>query len=93
LYFSRSPIPFLRGLAHEQWVNNHTFYRHIGMYGFRANMFPSLSSLPESAPEIAESLEQLRWLHNGFQIQTAITDIETVGIDTPEDLLKLTNNI
>lgn len=93
LYFSRSPIPFMRGKEQEHWVKNHTYYRHIGMYGFRATIFSFLTSLPESDNERAESLEQLRWLQNGFHIQTAITDIETVGIDTPEDLLKLTNNI
>jgi 3-deoxy-manno-octulosonate cytidylyltransferase (CMP-KDO synthetase) len=93
MYFSRSPIPFIRGLAPEQWINKHSYYRHIGMYAFRADVFSSLISLPESAYEVAESLEQLRWLHHGYSIQTALTDIETVGIDTPDDLLKLTNNV
>jgi len=92
LYFSRSPIPFLRGVPQENWTDSHNFYRHIGLYAFRAEVLKSILSLPAASCEIAESLEQLRWQYHGYSIYTAITEIETVGIDTPEDLLKLTNN-
>jgi 3-deoxy-manno-octulosonate cytidylyltransferase (CMP-KDO synthetase) len=92
LYFSRSPIPFLRGVPPEEWCRHYEFFRHIGLYAFRTAILKSVVNLPETPQEIAESLEQLRWLYNGYSIHTAITDIETVGIDAPEDLLKLTNN-
>lgn len=92
LYFSRSPIPYVRGTEQEFWAKEHSFYSHIGMYAFRTNTLSLLLRLSETAAEKAESLEQLRWLQHGFTIHTALTDIETVGIDTPEDLLKLTNN-
>ena len=92
LYFSRSPIPFLRGVSLEEWFRHYEFFRHIGLYAFRTAILKSIVKLPEAPQEVAESLEQLRWLFNGYSIHTAITDIETVGIDAPEDLLKLTNN-
>lgn len=86
LYFSRSVIPYLRGVEQVKWPSSHQFYTHIGMYAYRADVLARITSLPQSALEIAESLEQLRWLENGFTINTAVSDIETVGIDTPEDL-------
>jgi 3-deoxy-manno-octulosonate cytidylyltransferase (CMP-KDO synthetase) len=92
MYFSRSPIPYLRGIPQEDWVGNQDFYKHIGLYAYRATVLKQILNLPEAPPEVAESLEQLRWLYHGYSIHTAITDIETVGIDVPEDLLKLTNN-
>jgi 3-deoxy-manno-octulosonate cytidylyltransferase (CMP-KDO synthetase) len=92
LYFSRSPIPFLRGVPRESWFSSHEFYRHIGLYAFRSEVLKAIVRLPASTCEIAESLEQLRWLHHGYSIHTAVTEIETIGIDAPEDLLKLTNN-
>lgn len=92
LYFSRSPVPFLRGFPEKEWAGGHEFFRHIGLYAFRSDVFPSLVNLSESPAEVAESLEQLRWLHHGYRIMTALTDIETIGIDTPEELFKLTNN-
>jgi len=92
LYFSRSPIPYLRGIPQDAWPDKQDYYRHIGLYAFRSSILKPLLNLPPAPPEIAESLEQLRWLYNGFNIHTAITDIETIGIDVPEDLLKLTNN-
>lgn len=91
MYFSRSPIPYFRGILQENWLQNHDYYRHVGLYAFRTSILKTILDLPPSASELAESLEQLRWLHHGFKITTAITDIETVGIDVPADLLKLTN--
>lgn len=92
LLFSRSPIPYIRGKATETWLQNFTFYKHIGIYAYRTETLKKIASLPPAPPEIAESLEQLRWLWNGHQIYTDITDLETFGIDTPEDLSKLINN-
>jgi 3-deoxy-manno-octulosonate cytidylyltransferase (CMP-KDO synthetase) len=86
LYFSRSPLPHVRSTAAEEWLNKHVFYKHIGMYGYRTDVLAKITQLPVSTLERAESLEQLRWLENGYRIQTAVTDFETLGIDTPEDL-------
>ena len=86
IYFSRSVIPYLRGVEKEEWLKHHTFYKHIGMYAFRRNVLGEVTSLPQSKLELAESLEQLRWLENGYKIGVGISDVETVGIDTPEDL-------
>jgi 3-deoxy-manno-octulosonate cytidylyltransferase (CMP-KDO synthetase) len=92
LYFSRSPIPYFRGIPQDTWLNEQEYYRHIGLYAYRSSVLREVLNLPAAPPESAESLEQLRWLYHGYPIHTAITDIETVGIDVPEDLLKLTNN-
>jgi 3-deoxy-manno-octulosonate cytidylyltransferase (CMP-KDO synthetase) len=92
MYFSRSPIPYFRGIPQDAWFENHDYYKHIGLYAYRSSVLKTILSLPAAPPESAESLEQLRWLYHGYSIHTAITDIETVGIDVPEDLLKLTNN-
>ncbi|GAB3812641.1 hypothetical protein GCM10028895_03880 [Pontibacter rugosus] len=86
LYFSRQPIPYCRNIPSDIWHKQHTYYKHIGIYGYRADILEQITQLPPSALETAESLEQLRWLENGFRITTAITDHETIGIDTPEDL-------
>ena len=88
LYFSRSVIPYLRGVPREEWLARHTFYKHIGMYAFRREVLRRVTALPQSQLERAESLEQLRWLENGYRIGTGISDVETVGIDTPEDLAR-----
>lgn len=88
LYFSRSVIPYLRGKEREEWLQSHTYYKHIGLYAFRAEVLGKVTSLPQSSLEKAESLEQLRWLENGYRIGVAKSDVETVGIDTPEDLEK-----
>lgn len=88
LYFSRSVIPYLRGVPREEWLSKHTFYKHIGLYAFRSEALRQVTSLPQSPLEVAESLEQLRWLENGFRIGVGITASETVGIDTPEDLAR-----
>lgn len=88
LYFSRSVIPYLRGVPREEWLSRHTFYKHIGIYAFRADVLRAVTSLPQSPLELAESLEQLRWLENGYRIGVGISQVETVGIDTPEDLAR-----
>jgi 3-deoxy-manno-octulosonate cytidylyltransferase (CMP-KDO synthetase) len=88
LYFSRSPIPHIRNQSENEWLTNHTFYKHIGMYAYRRDILKQLTGLPVSSLERAESLEQLRWLENGFKISVTETQTETIGIDTPEDLQK-----
>ncbi|MCC8142615.1 MAG: 3-deoxy-manno-octulosonate cytidylyltransferase [Tannerellaceae bacterium] len=88
MYFSRSIIPYIRGKQHTEWLKEHTFYKHIGLYAYRADVLKEITSLPPSTLEQAESLEQLRWLENGYKIKTGITEVETVGIDTPEDMEK-----
>lgn len=92
LYFSRSPIPFVRNGKAGEWFKQHTFYKHIGIYGYRTEILKKLVQLEPSPLEKAESLEQLRWISNGYEVFAAVTDIETFGIDTPEDLSKLINN-
>lgn len=89
LYFSRQPIPFLRGLSPEVWLQHHTFYKHIGLYGFRRQALLKVAQLAPTPLERAESLEQLRWLEHGIKIAVGVTEWETVGIDAPEDLLKI----
>lgn len=89
MYFSRSPIPFVRGAEKSEWLKKHLFYKHIGIYGYRTEILLQLTKLIPGKLEIAESLEQLRWLENGYKIRTAFTSMETISIDTPEDLLKL----
>lgn len=86
LYFSRSPIPFIRGKEYNQWLAAYPFLKHIGLYAYRANVLREVTRLPQSSLELAESLEQLRWLQNGYRIKVGLTDVETVGIDTPDDL-------
>ena len=88
LYFSRSIIPYMRNISPEQWPDKHVYYKHIGMYGYRADILSQITQLPQSSLEIAESLEQLRWLQNGYTIKVGITTQETIGIDTPDDLQK-----
>ncbi|MFI3248401.1 MAG: 3-deoxy-manno-octulosonate cytidylyltransferase [Rikenellaceae bacterium] len=86
IYFSRSVIPYLRGVERSKWLESHLFYKHIGMYGFRAEALKKVTSLPCSSLERAESLEQLRWIENGYKIGVGVTNQQTIGIDTPEDL-------
>lgn len=88
LYFSRSPIPHIRNLNESLWPELHTFYKHIGMYAYREDILEKITHLSISSLEKAESLEQLRWLENGFTIRVAETARETIGVDTPEDLEK-----
>lgn len=86
LYFSRSVIPHLRNHPKEEWAKNHVYYKHIGLYAYRAEVLKEITTLPQSPLELAESLEQLRWIENGYKIKAGVTGIETIGIDTPEDL-------
>lgn len=91
LYFSRAPIPFLRQVNESQWTDQQAHYKHIGIYGFRADILRKVCHLAPSALENHESLEQLRWLENGLKIKLDLTGEESISIDTPEDLLKITN--
>lgn len=86
LYFSRSIIPYQRNADKQDWLAGHTYYKHIGLYAYRAEVLKEITSLPQSSLELAESLEQLRWLENGYTIKVGVTQAETIGIDTPEDL-------
>lgn len=88
-YFSRSPIPYLRNYPQSEWLNNHTFWKHIGIYAYRTDILQAITKLPQGNLEKAESLEQLRWLENGYQIKVAETQHESISIDTPEDLQTL----
>ncbi|MDR0873817.1 MAG: 3-deoxy-manno-octulosonate cytidylyltransferase [Prevotellaceae bacterium] len=88
MYFSRSIIPYKRGTDRNRWLEAHTYYKHIGMYAYRAEVLQEITQLPQSPLELAESLEQLRWLENGYRIKVGITQLETIGIDTPDDLEK-----
>lgn len=88
IYFSRSIIPYVRDAHHTEWLDKHTFYKHIGMYGYRSDILKEITRLPQSSLEKAESLEQLRWIENGYKIKVGYTDMETIGIDTPEDMEK-----
>ena len=86
LYFSRSVIPFIRGNEQQEWFGKFPFLKHLGIYAYRREVLHAITQLPQSSLEKAESLEQLRWLQNGFRIRVGETNVETVGIDTPEDL-------
>ena len=88
LYFSRSIIPYQRNADKQEWLAGHTYYKHIGLYAYRASVLKEITSLPQSSLEVAESLEQLRWLENGYTIKVGVTQVETIGIDTPEDLAR-----
>jgi 3-deoxy-manno-octulosonate cytidylyltransferase (CMP-KDO synthetase) len=86
MYFSRSVIPFVRGVDKANWLQEYPFLKHLGIYAYRKEVLHEITRLPQSSLEKAESLEQLRWLQNGYRIKVGITDVETVGIDTPDDL-------
>ncbi|MEL6589666.1 MAG: 3-deoxy-manno-octulosonate cytidylyltransferase [Bacteroidota bacterium] len=89
LYFSRAVIPPLRGTPESEWLQAHTYFQHIGLYAFRREVLPALSQLPPHPLELAESLEQLRWLANGWQIQCALGEEAGLAVDSPEDLARL----
>jgi 3-deoxy-manno-octulosonate cytidylyltransferase (CMP-KDO synthetase) len=91
VYFSRSIIPYIRGKQHTEWLHSHVFYKHIGIYAYQTEVLKAITTLPQSPLEKAESLEQLRWIENGYWIQAGITHEETIGIDTPEDMEKALN--
>ena len=86
LYFSRSVIPYIRGKERNEWFGEYPFLKHLGIYAYRREVLAEVTQLPQSSLEKAESQEQLRWLQNGYRIRVGLTDVETVGIDTPEDL-------
>ena len=93
VYFSRSVIPYLRGVKEEDWLQEaerkgKPFYKHIGLYAYRADVLAAITRLPLSPLEQAESLEQLRWIENGYEIRVALTLQQTIGIDTPDDLMQ-----
>ena len=88
LYFSRSIIPYQRNKDKQEWLAGHTYYKHIGLYAYRAAVLKEITALPQSSLELAESLEQLRWLENGYTIKVGISEVETIGIDTPQDLAR-----
>jgi 3-deoxy-manno-octulosonate cytidylyltransferase (CMP-KDO synthetase) len=90
LLFSRQTIPAIRGKEQQEWLKNFTFYKHIGIYAYRTSILNEITSLKASSLELAESLEQLRWLENGYKIKVELTDFESVAVDTPDDLKKLT---
>ncbi len=86
LYFSRSVIPYVRGKEQQEWLQHYPYLKHLGLYAYRREVLHEITQLPQSPLELAESLEQLRWLENGYRIRVGLTDVETVGIDTPDDL-------
>lgn len=86
LYFSRSVIPYFRGIPEQEWPSRHTYYKHIGLYAFHSGVLEAVTRLQQAPLEKTESLEQLRWLSAGYRIKVGQTDVETIGIDTPADL-------
>lgn len=93
VYFSRQTIPYIRSQEKENWLNSHQFYKHIGIYGYTYPALLEITKLPPSSLELTESLEQLRWIENGYRIKTKVTEIETIAIDTPEDLNKINDSV
>ena len=93
IYFSRQAIPFFRGLNEDEWLSKNDYFKHIGIYAYRLNILNQITQLKPSSLEIAESLEQLRWLENAYTIQTKITHFENIAIDTPDDLKKINDLI
>lgn len=86
IYFSRAVIPFQRGIEKEQWLDHFNYYKHIGLYAYRAEILNEITQISPSRLELAEGLEQLRWIENGYKIKVAITETESISIDAPEDL-------
>ena len=89
IYFSRNAIPFFRGEPNEKWLKTHNYFKHIGIYGYKTEILKEITVLKPSKLELAEGLEQLRWLENGYNIKIAETELEAISIDTPEDIVKL----
>lgn len=86
MYFSRNPIPFMRNVDRDEWLAKGRFYKHIGIYAYKADVLRQVARMEPSALEQAESLEQLRWLENGLAIRMALSDADNISIDTPDDL-------
>jgi len=93
MYFSRAPVPYLRETSETQWGIKRAHFKHIGIYGYKTGVLREICQLPVGRLEQLESLEQLRWLEAGFRMQLGITELESISIDTPEDLLKITNTL
>lgn len=93
IYFSRTPLPYNRNHPPHEWLNKSKYYKHIGIYAYRSDILEQITTLPVSSLEKAESLEQLRWLENGYIIKVGETEYQTLGVDTPDDLEKLKNFI
>jgi len=89
VYFSRSPIPFIANSDKSEWLQKADFWKHIGIYAWRSDVLSKLIALPKTDLERQESLEQLKWIYNGYKIVTVETEIETPNIDVPEDLEKV----
>lgn len=89
LYFSRWPIPYIRDIEDDLWLSNHTYFKHIGIYGYKWDVLIKIARMAPSSLETAESLEQLRWLENGYSVTVDETPFESIAIDTPEDLIKV----
>jgi 3-deoxy-manno-octulosonate cytidylyltransferase (CMP-KDO synthetase) len=89
LYFSRSPVPYVMEVDEADWLEHHTFYKHVGVYAYKMDVLRKITELPVSSLEATERLEQNRWLENGFRIKVEITDHESVPVDTPEDLKRI----
>ena len=88
LYFSRNPIPYMRNLAHEKWLQKGCFFQHLGIYAYKAETLRQIATMKPTALELAESLEQLRWLENGLAIRMAVVEAGSLAIDSPADLAK-----
>jgi 3-deoxy-manno-octulosonate cytidylyltransferase (CMP-KDO synthetase) len=89
VYFSRQTIPYIRENEKTEWLNHHTFYKHIGIYAYTTKALAEITVLKLSPLELAEGLEQLRWLENGYKIKAKITDFDSISVDVPDDLKKL----
>lgn len=89
IYFSRTPIPYLRNYEESQWLQQHCFYKHLGLYAYRSHILKEITQLAQTPLELAESLEQLRWIENGYIIHTKITETENMAVDTPADLKQI----
>ena len=89
VYFSRSPVPYNRNFPEQEWLKHSTYYKHIGIYGYRTSALHEITRLAKTNLEVTESLEQLRWIENGYVIRAEITSMESISIDTPDDLLKV----
>lgn len=93
MYFSRAAIPYMRDVAEDIWIEEHAYYKHIGIYGFQKSVLKDISKLPASQLEMVENLEQLKWLENEYVIKVGMTDIATQAVDTPEDLQTILNHL
>lgn len=89
VYFSRQTIPFIRGKEKSEWLATYSFYKHIGIYAYKTSVLTEITALKQSSLELAEALEQLRWIENGYKLKVKVTDLESVAIDVPDDLKKL----